>query len=377
MQEEGTPQKTPKKYIWIIVILALVILILIRALLFKSRPNSANNARGDGSRPISSPSGSQQSSSEEQNCSADSVKFTKEFTDWDKIDAFQPLGSITGASRGRSYIGIKKGQEVPVYAPADATLVSVIYAYRGPDSDHGEYGFKFNAGCGVSILLDHLDSASDEMKKYAPAEPARSTANNDTLSIPVKAGTLLGYTNGTSMARTFDFLVMDQNRKAKYINPARWQWDQSLYSVCPYDFYPNDLKTKYYQKIGEPTDSGFIKADDCGNPSYDIDNTISGGWFLDDQATDTHGQFMLIGYRLNSVDVTIKSESENSILRVTNYQPKVLPKDVGIGESVCYSGFSNDWVYLSLIDAKTIEVQNGSGSCPTSKPTTTATKYYR
>ena len=91
-------------------------------------------------------------------------KFSYEFVDFTKIDAFQPIGSITGASRGRSYITVQKDQIVAVYTPMDAILVSIIDAYRGPDADHGEYGFKFSTDCGVTFLLDHLDTVSDGAK---------------------------------------------------------------------------------------------------------------------------------------------------------------------------------------------------------------------
>jgi len=303
--------------------------------------------------------------------------FSYEFTDFSKIDAFQPIGSISGASRGRSYIIIKEGESVPVYAPMNATLISVIYAYRGSEADHGEYGFLFDAGCGVTFLLDHLDAASEEMKKYAPAEPSRSTATNDRISVPIKEGALLGYTDGTSGARTFDFLVIGKTKEDSYINPDRWEWEQSLYSICPYDLYEEILKEKYYQKIGTINGGEFIKDEDCGSLSYDIENTISGGWFLDETSTDLQGEFMLIGERMGFVDVTIKIGSETVKLRITDYSPKHFPEDIGIGESVCYQGFSNEWVYLHLVDNQTIEISNGHDICPSSFPTTDVKRYFR
>lgn len=303
--------------------------------------------------------------------------FSREFTDFSKISAFGPIGSITGASRGRSYITVIQGETVPVYAPMDATLVAIIYAYRGPDEDHGEYGFKFDTKCGITFLLDHLDSATEEMKKYAPALPARTSASNDNLAIMVKAGTLLGYTNGTSQARTFDFLVIDNNKKASYINPARWQWEQSLYAICPYDFYTNELKQKYYQKIGLPANTSLIKSGDCGHISYDIPNTISGGWFLTDGATDIKGEFMLIGERLGVVDLVVKNDSEFRVVRISDYRPIKLPKDVGIGRSVCYRGFDNDWAYVNLVSANSIQLASGKGDCPVAFPDQGIKTYYR
>lgn len=303
--------------------------------------------------------------------------FMHEFTDFSKIDAFMPIGSITGASRGRSYITIKEAETVPVYAPMDATLISVIYEYRGPEADHGEYGFLFDAGCNVTILFDHLDTASEEMKKHAPEEPSTSTATNDRISVPIKGGMLLGYTDGTSHARTFDFLVLGKEKEDSYISPHRWEWEQSIYSVCPYDMYEENLREKYYQKIGIINDNKFEKAQDCGKLSYDIENTISGGWFKDEYSTDLQGTYVLIGERMGFVDVTIKSSSGNVILRITDYDPKSLPEDIGIGESVCYQGFANDWVYLHLAGNQTIEINNGYGECPESYPDNGSTTYYR
>ncbi len=303
--------------------------------------------------------------------------FNYEFTDFSKIDAFQPLGSITGASRGRSYIIIKEGESVPVYSPMDATLIAVIYAYRGPDSNHGEYGFLFDTKCGVTFLLDHLDFASEELKKYAPTEPSRSTATNDRISIPIKGGTLLGYTDGTPQARTFDFLVLGSTKTNSYINTDRWKWDQSIYSICPYDLYEETLKEIYYQKIGMINDKEFKKAENCGKLSHDIINTISGGWFLNETSTDIQGEFMLIGENIGVVDLTVKTDSEGTKLRITDYDPELLPKDVGIGESVCYSGTNNDWVYVHLIDSQTIDISTGRDSCPSSFPTTGVKRYYR
>ena len=374
MEQEIQRQKSFIRRFWLIlIILALVIIGAVLIFIQKSRKNSAE----ENWQNIPRDDSQNKTDQKEPDCSKNSVVFTAEFTDFSKINAFQPIGSITGASRGRSYIEIKKGESAPVYAPTDATLISVIYAYRGPDADHGEYGFKFDTKCGVTFLLDHLDSASDEMKKHAPAEPSRSTASNDSLSIPIKAGTLLGYTDGTPQARTFDFLVLDQNEITFHIKPSRWEWDQSNYSVCPYDLYRDELKAKYYQKIGQKTDAGFIKAQSCGNISYDIANTISGGWFLDEKATDLKGEFLLIGSSYNQVDLVVKNDSEKTNLRITDYSPKILPKDVSIGKSVCYKGFNNDWAYIRLIDNGTLEINNGSGACPSSFPFNGAKKYYR
>ncbi|MFA6082349.1 MAG: hypothetical protein WC773_02985 [Patescibacteria group bacterium] len=367
MEQSGQRRFISRQLWWTIIL----IIVIVGASLFAIQKDKKDTSKDNSNNNQS------QTDQQEESCSKGSVVFTAEFTDFSKIDAFQPIGSITGASRGRSYITISKGETVPVYAPMDANLVSIIYAFRGAGAERGEYGFKFNAGCDTTFLLDHLDSISDELSKYAPAEPSTSTATNDSLSIPIKAGTLLGYSDGTAQGRTFDFLVTDSNLNTFHIKPSRWEWEQSLYSVCPYDLFTKDIKTKYYQKIGLSSDTGFIKAESCGQITYDIAGTISGGWFLDDKSTDMDGEFLLIGATFSQVDLVVKNDSEKTNLRITDYSPKVLPKDVLVGQSVCYKGFSNDWVYVHLIDTDTIEIKNGNGSCPTLFSATGAKKYYR
>lgn len=364
--DTSSPKSIFKRFWWLAFIVIVVSIIIIISVFLKMI-----NGRFKGE---DSTVAMNSESAEQNSCPP---KFIYDFTDVTKIDAFQPLGSLSGASRGRSYITISKGQTVPVYLPLDATLISIIYAYRGPDAPEPEYGFKFDIGCDMTLLLDHVDFISDELKQYAPTEATRSTATDDNLSVKIKGGSLLGQSNGTPNARTFDFLVMDKNIKVNYIKPNRWQWDQSKYAVCPYDYYSGIQKQAYYAKLGEFTDSGLNKSIDCGKLSYDVDGTISGGWFATDDATDTKGKFMLIGERFGAVDLMVKNDSEGTTLRVTDYSPKILPINVSVGESVCYGGNNSTWAYVLLVDKDTIKLSTGNGKCPSSFSGSNTQVYYR
>lgn len=366
MNEVPNQKKSLLKRFWWIILIIVVSIIILVVFWFgqKSKPSEEDESRV----------GSTSANTGQIQCPP---TFVYDFTDISKIDAFQPLGSLSGASRGRSYITISKGQTVPVYLPLDATLKSIIYAYRGPDAPEPEYGFKFDIGCSMTLLLDHVDFISDELRQYAPTEATRSTATDDNLSVKIKGGSLLGQSNGTPQARTFDFLVMDYNLKVNYIKPSRWQWDQSKYAVCPYDYYGEPQKQAYYAKLGENTDLGLKKSIDCGKLSYDMDDTISGGWFADENATDTKGKFMLIGERLGVVDLIVKNDSEGTSFRVTDYSPKILPVEVGVGEAVCYGGNGGNWAYVLLPNKDTIKLVTGSGKCPNSFSGSNTQVFYR
>lgn len=311
-------------------------------------------------------------------------KFTAELTDINKINAINPIGGIGGGSPGRSYIGVLKEVEAPVYAPTDMVLENIIYAKRPKDpkmslsntGPEGEYGLFFRLNCNVTILFDHIDKVSDKIKQYAPEKPTEtSRVENPPINIPVKKGELLGYTDGTDLARTFDFLLQDMSKPAPHINPKRWQWDQAVYAQCPYDYFTDELKAKYYAKIGEAIEKStgreFIPAEGCGQLSHDKSGTISGGWFKG-ESTDTKGDYLAIARTTKSkmVNVAIKKDGlfgPDSDLR--DYSPKAYPEDIKVGQEVCYQDQNaNMWAYVKLLSDTQLAFARGNGSCPASFP---------
>src|SRR3990167_2694959 len=114
--------------------------------LVKARQRAPNSS----SEKVSSENASKDSGS----CNPNEPRFTAAVTELDKIDAFGPLGGVSGGSPGRSYIGIKKGNEVAVYNPGEAVLETIVYARRGGAETPGEYGLYFKAECDITYLLD-------------------------------------------------------------------------------------------------------------------------------------------------------------------------------------------------------------------------------
>lgn len=322
-----------------------------------------------------------------KNCASNTnPQFTHAFTDLSKIDALNPIGGIGGGSPGRSYIGVKEGMEAPVYAPVDSTLRKIIYANRG--AGYGEYGLIFVVGCEVEFMFDHLDKLSDTLLKYAPKTAAATSQiqDNTELNIFVKAGELIGYTNGTDLAHTFDFLLTNYAKKVAYINPKRWEWDQALYSQCPYDYFVPELRTAYYAKLGKPSYNGFVKADSCGNPSHDIAGTASGGWFKG-ASTDKQGEYLAIAKDFNDAQVAYRKdgqafESSQAVqmgkpyLNITDNTPEKYPENITPGQSICYSN-NNEWAFIKLLSETELSFATGSGSCPPAFPESQASIWIR
>lgn len=306
-------------------------------------------------------------------------EFTYPFTDLSKIDAINKLGSFGAGSQGRSYSGIKEGMEVPVYAPTDATLETVIYTPRGGPETPPEYGLYFDTGCNVRFLLDHIDRVTDEIKALAPQSPASSTRTElgTKPNKKIKAGTLLGYSNGTPQARTFDFLVMNYANEVEHINPSRWTNDQTKYSVCPYDYYISPYKEQFLAKVGINS-QGVFTPEDCGKPSQDIQGTLSGGWFKGD-SKDSQGEFLGIGQNSARTEIVIRKDGMLTDVNLQDWTlGKKKPKDVKAGEQICYSDQgSNVWAWIRLDMQDKIAFAKGSGKCPAAFPESQSEQWER
>ena len=62
------------------------------------------------------------------------------------------------------------------------------------------------------------------------------------MAVPVKAGDLIGYTDGTIMAHTWDFLLNNSTRRNEFANQERYENVGDLANLitadCPYNYFP-------------------------------------------------------------------------------------------------------------------------------------------
>jgi len=303
--------------------------------------------------------------------------FTHHFTDLSKIQALGILGGAVGGSPGRSYVTVKEGGKVPVYNPMEAVLETIIWSDRG--SGESEYGFYFRASCEVTYLLDHVEEIADGIKNLRPKEPATSTRTElgSQPSKVIKAGELLGYTDGTPQARTFDFLLINKSKQAFHVNPNRWKWEQAVYADCPYDYYEKDLKKQHYALLGMPAEGGeLVKAENCGSPSEDVAGTVSGGWFQGDSTTE-NGKWATFGQQFNWMEMSIRESGANRPFSLKEFDPKITPDEVTLGQAVCFQGYENNWAYAKLVSETELAMATGTGQCPGTFPESQAEVWER
>lgn len=188
-------------------------------------------------------------------------------------------------SPARSYIFVKGGESVnrssaTLRSPAEATLEGVVFARRDPNNPQakGEYRLDFRVSCEVTFHFDHLDDVSEEIKKLAPSQPADNTREAKSTSLRLKAGDIVGKSDGTDQSGGFDFYLLNSAKSVAHINPKHWKWEQTTIADCPYDYFQSELKQKYYDMF-RSQDGSTLPEPNCGSVSHDLINTAAGGWF--------------------------------------------------------------------------------------------------
>lgn len=358
------PKKFFKRFWWIIAIvvfLVLLFLVLGSKGTFGGKQGLSNNSGRNNGNCASNPN----------------PVFTAEFTDFDNLAQTAPIGAINAGSPGRAYVRVK-GEEgnrprTPLYAPADSTLISLVYAKRDQNNPNapGEYRLEFRMSCEVTFNFDHMDDVVDKIKAFAPPTPSDKSNDMKYISIPVKAGELVGYSDGTDLAGSFDLFLLNSAKTVSHINPSRWKWDQVVTADCPYDYYTPELKTKYYS-IMRSHDGKTLEKLSCGSPSHDIAGTASGGWFYGKEATDESGKWLEIGNQNGKTELMLRDSEgkiggNTQVFSIRDYQNKTLPDTLKVGDSTCYSS-ENKWAYVKLVSDEKLSVATGEGTCPSNFP---------
>lgn len=153
-----------------------------------------------------------------------------------------------------SYIDTSVGI-YPLYAPVDMEL------YEGAHYTIGPYKLSFRVSCEISILLMHVTSPVQKIVDALPAEPVDGSADlSISPTIAFQAGELIGYSAYPDDTKGgFDFGVSNSMVQNRYTGLEHLV---SSTSVCPYDFFTDDLRSAYASKFNLVTHGGLIFDDE-------------------------------------------------------------------------------------------------------------------
>lgn len=346
-----------KSWCWLSMIAVIVLLVFLVGLISLG-PKKYNSESGYGMPP--------------KNCQKNpNPVFTANFTDIDKIVALNPLGLINAGSPGRAYVRVKtdseKIQKIPVYMPTDATLEGIVLARRNIDDPNspGEYRLEFRVSCEVTFFYDHINEVVEKIKAIEPDKVSNYTGDLKRVSLSLKAGELIAYSYSSNFSGGFDFALFNKSKEVRHINPDRWEWEQTKYADCPYDYFADNLKEKYYTMF-RAADGMNLSVKGCGSSSNDIAGTPSGGWFDSKDSKDVKGKWLEIGNKNNKTEINIRQDGK-SFFSIRDYLTTPFPDKVSLGQSVCYSD-SNKWAFVRLDSGTQLSLVKGEGTCPGSFP---------
>jgi len=314
-------------------------------------------------------------------------------TELDKIDFMMPMIVPSGNwLKNRSYFVIGTdpatgdAYDVPVYAPVDMTLYGITrYIESARDFDgnvleQDQYDLRFHVSCEVELGFDHVGRLVGAALELQPAEAARTTRDSmKSVRIAYTAGDLIGYSQGTGMAHTFDFLMTNSGSTIQYANQERYETMGELsrlrQATCPYDYYIEPMRSQYFALFGGWAGL-MIGADECfGSP--DVPGTLAGGWFGSPFELGT--EFAVVDWALAVVptaDGRVEVNDAQRSVRADPDDPTNLAPGLVTTEH-CYQDYRSpaSFAYLKLLSADEIAYALADGPCPSSLPTDFSVAY--
>ena len=306
------------------------------------------------------------------------VVFTHHITDLSKIVKITPSGSA------RSYISPRnKKERTPVYAPIDSEFGAVGYYI---ENDYPIYLLYFKVNDNVVYAFDHIGEVSDKIKAVSPQEPRFQDSRTVELSsrVPIKGGELIGYVGINPSSTGLDFLVIDHTNRNKVANPKRHETEGGptfyLTGLCPYSFYPEDMKKEYLALFGywERDKLIYYSDPECGDISRDVIGTASGYWYLDSGTDKIYNEPLIIvssfdgGVGWTGVGEPIGFFEDRGGFD-NSYEGEfiIVPEKLTIEQSECYVNerdSSGEFLFVKVLSDTELAVYYGEGNCPSSFP---------
>lgn len=301
------------------------------------------------------------------------AKFSTEIVAQNTFDYIIPPGLITSDQiKPHSYFRSDSrptgGGEV--YAPADLEFTGGTHYSH--DATTNVYIFNARISCEVQVWIDHIYNPPEEIARHFSADPVSSTGQ-DTLDekFSVKAGELIGYMqpyndeNGNVTDWGFDFGLLNTTKINKLSNPSRHA-EKSTYSDCPYDYFPDSIKSSYTEKFGDSKNNlvpGF-----CRSSNQDVPGSIRGSWYKETDPDETYNKTIFIGTNVQQNNIIFASIGGSQRSVDDSMNSFKLPANVTT--SHCYSNTSGYFIYFNIIDSETLQIffDETTSNCPDSFP---------
>lgn len=318
-------------------------------------------------------------------CSGDSDgMFTSKVTDVETLHAIYPAGGAAGWEIKPHGYFLIEGDQAAVYAPVDMELVQgALYHEQEGFLAKTTYILHFAVGCNFAIFLDHITDPVDRIKDVLNAESQADTRLNSFLAEPIsfKAGELIGYTLGAGTAdsiRSFDFGYYSADVTNQFANQDRYvrsfSWKQ-LHAVCAFDYFAEPLRSDYF-KLFSARFGAVVPNGECRSPNRDVPGTLSGSWFFTAESYSVEPH-VAIASDIDGASLNIAGLKSKQYFTVSSSNP-TFADPATVTDRHCYQEDGNDsqHFYFVLVDDMTLDIYEGSGTCP-AEPSGTKITLYR
>lgn len=202
-------------------------------------------------------------------CKGTKTKFDYAPVNLDKTLRMLPLGLMTGDHvtpvDHHYFQNFANGEfDIEVYSPGDGYITD-IQPMSGAEEGK-DYRIIIKHTCTISSTYIYVSNFPEKIKKYAP-EKNRYVS----VSIPVKAGELIGY-----YKNNLDYNLVDEEVVLSgFVVPEHYSEPWKIHIPNTYDYFNEPIKSKLIAKsvrTAEPI---------SGKIDYDIDGKLVGNWFLE------------------------------------------------------------------------------------------------
>ena len=294
------------------------------------------------------------------------IMFTSEVVELSNIKHTAPPGSVfNGMLKRHGYFFVGSGipstqwtgypADIAVRAPVDSWLRQVqVYEQSVAGITALEYEVVLEASCEVWYKLGHIGPLSD---RVVGVEIGYNYIDEP---IFFSAGEIVSYWSGINPGGNIDLGVFNTTVVNSFTNQERYIdgiHDQQLHEDCPFDYFEENLRNKYFALLSEENNFTKVNTDECrSSASQDVSETISGEWFLSDQYSPAASiGISLLGW--------VRFTTRDFELTIGPEEPTYMfPSDVR--GSHCYNSVSlNKYVRASLQNSANLLLEYGDGSC--------------
>jgi len=339
------------------------------------------------------------------------------------ISAITPLGNLNPPGHtspvDHNYFSTYYKEKIPLYAPADSLVTQIIeISAKNISGNYIPKGYVVQYTICKGLVLDFAnytelsESLAKELKETGTEDCKRGIEKPGhgytegqcyyRVSIPVKSGDLIGYTQVDERG-ILPFEIWAANYNVPAPSDVNWEYyadDRYAHSMCTFDLYAGEMKDAFYKKFGfsdNKTENSFIPRTIqplCGQVNQNVSGTIQGMWFGEGQENAGNIEFNGRGLAFvhDNIDPTIANLSIGGTFMssgVIQFKPKhtgMIDREFSEvkadGNVYCYNspgGWEPDIgkVLVQLLNNETVKVEYQKETCGSSEKFVTPITYQR